>query len=212
MTKILWGTIGERIYEAGVDRGVLYAPGHNGVPWNGLISVTESSTGGMPQPYYVDGFKYLNLQTSEEFEATIRAFSSPEEFSICDGTKVIQNGLSITQQPRKTFNMCYRTMVANDVEGTTHGYKLHLVYNALAAPSQRNNSSLSESATPIPLSWIISTTPPSVSAYKPSAHMVVDSRSTPGALLEELEDILYGTEETSPSIPTISELIAMFTS
>lgn len=211
MSRLIWGAVGERFYEAGADRGVLYLPNAAGVPWNGLKSVQESPTGGEPTPYYIDGLKYQNIAAAEEFEATLEAFSSPPEFGVCDGTAAIQNGLFITQQPRKSFGLSYRSRVGNDIDGLDLGYKIHLVYGALAAPSSRSNSTLSDSTSPLGLSWKITTTPPVLAAYKPSAHMVVDSRFTPALLLSELEDILYGSDVTSARLPYITELLALFT-
>ena len=208
MTRLNWGTTGERYYETGVDKGVLYVESTNGVAWNGLISVSESPSGGEPQPYYLDGFKFLNLASAEEYTATIQAFSSPSEFNICDGTVAISPGLFATHQPRKSFGLCYRTKLGNDVDGIGYGYKLHLVYNALAAPSERNNATLSDSTDPIELSWGITTTPPLLSAYKPTAHMVIDSKKTNSILLATIEDILYSS--TSARLPLPSELVTLF--
>lgn len=209
MTKLNWDVVGERFYETGVDHVVLYVAGI-GVAWNGLTSVSESPNGGEPVPYYLDGFKYLNLSAAEEFNATIQAFSSPPEFSICDGTAPLGNGLFITEQPRKSFDLCYRTKIGNDVDGADHGYKLHLIYNALAAPSTRDNSTVSESIDPKTLSWAITTTPPLISLFKPSAHFVIDSTKTSALLMAEVEDILYGSVDTSPGFPTPDTLVNIF--
>lgn len=210
MTRVTWGDAGTRFYEAGADRGVLFVDENSGVAWNGLTAVRENPSGGEPQPYYIDGFKYINLATAEEFEATIEALSSPLEFGVCDGTHAVHTGLFITQQPRREFNLTYRTQVGNDVDGLDHGYKVHLVYNALAAPSSRNHQTLSDSPEPLPFAWAITTAPPRLSGYKPSAHMVVDSRYTDPAVLLELEDLLYGTDLSESSFPTQAELIALF--
>lgn len=210
MTRLTWGDAGQRFYEAGADRGVLYVGDNAGVAWNGLTAVRENPSGGEPQPYYIDGYKYINLATAEEFEATIDAFSSPAAFGVCDGTSSIANGLFITQQRRQEFNLCYRTGVGNDVDGLDHGYKLHLIYNALAKPASRDNQSLTDTPAPTNLSWSITTAPPRITGYRPTAHMVVDSRSTPSELLEELETILYGQEFVDPEMPTQAALIAMF--
>lgn len=210
MTQLNWGTVGERFYEAGTDRGVLYLPGVNGVSWNGLTAVKEAPSGGDPQPLYIDGFKYSNLSGAEEFEATIEAFSSPREFGVCDGTASLSNGLFITQQPRKQFGLSYRTRLGNDIAGLDHGYKIHLVYNALAAPSARDNATMSDSTTPLGLSWKITTMPPPLAFFKPSAHFVVDSTLTPSDILEELESILYGTDATTPRLITPAEIVKLF--
>ena len=210
MTRLSWGAHGERYFETGTDRGVLYLPGANGVPWNGLTAVSESPEGGEPRPYYADGYKYLNVAAAEEFKATLSAFTSPHEFGQCDGTIGIHNGLFATQQPRKPFNLSYRTMVGNDIQGADHGYKIHLVYNALAAPSTRENKSMGDSVSPTALSWDITTTPPRMDGLKPTAHMVIDSRLTPTDLLTEVEDILYGSETLSSSLLSVDALIALF--
>lgn len=212
MTRLTWGSSGTRVYENGVDRGVLYLPGQAGVSWSGLISVTEEPSGGAPRPYYFDGIKILNISSAEEFEATIEAFSSPNEFAQCDGVLAIQNGLYATQQPRKSFGFSYRSMVGNDTEGTDLGYKIHLVYNALAGPSSRTNSTASSGkSSPLTFSWKVTTLPPILSGYRPTAHFVVDSRYTSAGLLASLEDILYGTESVGASLPSVQDLYAMFT-
>lgn len=211
MARIVWGARGERYFEMGVDRGVLYVGTDPGVSWNGLISVPETPTGGLPRPYYLDGIKYANISSAEEFAAVLNAFSSPIEFGPCDGTLSIQNGLFITQQPRKPFGLSYRTLVGNDVEDDAHGYKIHLVYNALAAPSQRANASSSDTVDVVRLSWAISAKPPALSGYKPTAHLVIDTRTTDPSVLAEVEDILYGTEAEAPRLPSPTELIAIFT-
>jgi hypothetical protein len=210
MTRLTWGTIGERYFETGADRGVLFVPGLPGVAWQGLTAVKESPKGGDAQPYYIDGFKYANVAANEEFEATIEAYSSPPEFSVCDGIAAISNGLFVTQQPRKSFGLCYRTMLGNDVDGSDHAYKLHMIYNALAAPSSKDNNSVSDSVSPVTFSWAITTLPPMLSSRKPTAHLVVDSRFTPSVLLMDLEDMLYGSDSSVPYLPDPTELMAMF--
>jgi len=209
MTKLAWGTPGQRFFETGVDRGVLYLQGQNGVPWNGLKAVNEEASGGEPVPYYLDGYKYLNVASSEEFKATLEAFSSPLEFARCDGTMALQNGLFATQQPRLPFNLSYRTLVGNDIQSTDHGYKIHIVYNALAAPAQRSNQTVSNSVTPLSLSWSITTTPPKMTGLKPTAHFVIDSRLTPLGLMTQIEDILYGSADNEPNLPSATELIGI---
>lgn len=212
MTRLSWSALSERYFEGGVDRGVLYIGVDAGVSWPGLISVSESPRGGEARPYYLDGVKYLNLASKEEFEATINAFSAPKEFAPCDGVSSIQNGLFATQQPRKAFSFSYRTRVGNDTEGKEHGYKIHLVYNALAGPSERNNSTLGDSVEPNTYTWQITTLPPSLTGRKPTAHFVIDSRYTPRVLLSTIEDILYGSDAAEARLPMVSELITMFQS
>lgn len=210
MTRLDWNTPGTRYYETGVDRGVLYVGAEVGVAWTGLISVSETPSGGDPKPFYIDGEKYLNLASAEEFEATISAFSSPLEFGPCDGVKSIQNGLFVTQQPRKQFGLTYRTKVGNDTQGVEHAYKIHLVYNALSGPSNRTSNTQSESADPTTFQWDITTLAPAITNYRPTAHLVVDTRYTDPEVLLELEDFLYGNESGSASLPTPDELIAIF--
>lgn len=212
MTRLSWDAVGERIYELGVDRGVLYLPNQAGVAWPGLISVVEEPSGGEPRPYYYDGVKVLNVSAYEEFDATISAFASPPEFAQCDGVAIVQNGLFASQQPRKSFNFSYRTKVGNDTEGEEHGYKIHLVYNALAGPSTRTNETISADKTsPITFSWKISTIPPILTGIRPTAHFVIDSRYTTAELLASVEDILYGAASVEASLPTAQDLYAMFT-
>lgn len=210
MARIKWGDSGKRFFEAGADRGVLYVEDNDGVPWNGLISVKESPSGGDPQPYYIDGYKYINLAAAEEFEATLEAFSSPHEFGVCDGTFDLGYGLFITQQRRQQFNLAYRTGLGNDVDGLELGYKLHLIYNALAQPSSRNNQTLNDNPEPNTLSWDITTAPPRMMGYAPTAHMVVDSTKTPPEMLSNLENILYGTDINPPKLPSQIEMLAFF--
>jgi hypothetical protein len=207
VSRITWDALGERFYELGVDRGVLYTP--TGVAWTGLISVAENPSGGDAKPFYLDGQKYLNFSAAEEFEATIQAFSSPPEFGPCDGNAVVHNGLIATQQRRQSFGLSYRTMIGNPNDAET-GYKLHLVYNALAAPSQRNNISMGGSGDPNTYSWDVTTRPPTITGYKPTAHLVIDSRTTDPSVLSDVEDLLYGTISTSASLPDPDDLIAMF--
>lgn len=209
MAKIVWGGVGERFYEAGTDRGVLYI-GNTGVPWNGLTGVKEKSSGGDPQPYYLDGFKYNNVAAAEEFEATIEAYSSPREFAVCDGSVSLGNGLYVTQQRRQKFGFSYRTRIGNDVDGLDHGYKIHLVYEALAAPADRDYGTINDSLEPLQFSWDISTLPKVLPGIRPTAHFVVDTREAPADVLAELEDILYGTETTSPRLISPTELAKLF--
>lgn len=210
MARLDWSAVGERFYETGVDRGVLYVGNIPGVAWTGLTSVSESPTGGDAKAYYIDGVKYLNLSSAEEFEATIEAFASPPEFGPCDGTVSVQNGLFVTQQPRKPFGLSYRTRIGNDIDGTDHGYKIHLIYNALAAPSSRPNNTMGDSTDPISFSWSITTLPPSFTGYKPTAHFLIDSRMTPKETLIEIEDILYGSDASAPRLPFAQEVVDIF--
>lgn len=210
MPRLTWNSSGERFYESGVDRGVLYLPSAAGVPWLGLISISENPSGGDPRPYYLDGIKYINISSAEEFEATVVAFSAPPEFNPCDGNVSIQNGLVATQQPRKSFGLTYRTRIGTDTEGPESAYKIHFVYNALTGPSQRSNKTFSRTPDPAEYSWPITTLPPSITGYKPTAHLIVDSRYTDPDVLTAVEDVIYGTDEDAASLPTPDDLIALF--
>ena len=212
MSRLTWDATGERYFENGVDRGVLYVGATPGVAWTGLVSVAEAPSGGEPRAFYQDGLKYLQVSSKEEYVATISAFTAPKEFGVCDGMASIQNGLFVTNQPRKPFGFTYRTRVGNDVDGTEHGYKIHLVYNAMAAPTSRNNATLSADVAPETLAWQISTIPPTLTGKKPTAHFVIDSRYTPRGLLASIEDILYGSASFTPRLPSVSELTDLFQS
>jgi hypothetical protein len=212
MTRLEWDTVGERVFEAGVDHGVLYVDGYDGVAWHGLTSVSESPSGAELAEFYIDGIKYHQYLSAEEFVATIEAFTYPDEFAICDGTRPAGNGLFMTQQPRKPFGLSYRSKIGNDVRGLDHGYKIHLIYNALAAPSSRQRSSLGENVEPMTFSWNISTKPPTFIGYKPTAHMVIDSLETPSDLMQDITSILYGDVGAPPRLPSVPELISIFNS
>jgi hypothetical protein len=211
VARIVWTAQGERFYETGIDRGVLYIPNDPGVAWPGLISVAESPSGGDAQPFYFEGLKYLNIATKEEYEATITSLYAPAEFLECDGVVRLQNGLLVTQQPRRSFGLSYRTKIGNDVAGSDHAYKIHLVYNALAAPSSRPNETLNASGEPSTFSWAITTKPPTITGYRPTAHLVIDTRYTDPEILSDLEDLLYGTDEDFSVLPTPDELIDLLT-
>lgn len=215
MTELVWDKVGERRYETGTDHGVLYLPNSagaydTGFAWNGLVSVTESPSGAEASPQYADNMKYLNLQSAEEFGATIEAFTYPEEFEQCDGTAAPVPGLAIGQQTRKTFGLSYRTLIGNDLEGTDYGYKLHLVYNGLAAPTEKAYNTVNDSPEAITFSWEITTTAVNVPGYKPSATLTLDSTKLDAAKLSELEAILYGTAGLDPRLPLPAEIIALF--
>lgn len=209
MTRIDWNTTGTRFFEAGVDRGVLYVDSESGVPWTGLISVDETPTGGEATAYYLDGVKYLNMASSEEFEATIKAYTYPAEFGLCDGTAQLRPGLFVSQQRRKVFGFTYRTLLGNDLNDEM-GYKIHLVYNALATPTQKTNATRGSSSDASDFSWKITTRPMALSGYKRTAHLVVDSRYTDPISLDEIERALYGTDDDPPRLPDFDEMIALF--
>lgn len=214
MVKLTWDQVGERLFETGVDRGVLYLPTAGvysaGYAWNGLVSVTESPSGAEPSPQYADNIKYLNLISVEEFGATIEAFTYPDEFAQCDGTASPAVGLSVGQQERKTFGLGYRTKIGNDTDGSDFGYKLHLVYGCLAAPSEKAYATVNDSPEALTFSWEISTTPVEITGYKPTALLTIDSTKVNPVNLAALENALYGTAGTSPRLPLPDEVIAMF--
>lgn len=216
MARIVWDNVGERFYETGVDRGVLYVQQEgaypSGVAWNGLTAVTESPSGAEANPQYADNIKYLNLISAEEFGATIEAFTYPDEFAACDGSVEPVEGVILGQQARKAFGLAYRTLVGNDTEGQDHGYKLHLVYNAMAAPSEKAYATVNDSPEAITFSWEVTTTPVPVTDYKPTASITIDSRTVDATKLTALEDILYGSEgQTGPRLPLPNEIITLLT-
>lgn len=214
MSKLIWDNIGERFYETGVEKGVLYPAKDGaypkGVVWNGLTAVTESPSGAEATPFYADNIKYLNLMSNEEFGATIEAYTYPDEFAQCDGSAEIAAGVSIGQQKRSTFGMSYVTKLGNDVEGSDHGYKIHLIYGALASPSEKGYATVNESPEAITFSWEISTTPVAVPGYKPTALVTIDSTKVKKEELSALEVILYGSENTDARLPLPEELISIF--
>lgn len=214
MSRIVWDKIGERLYETGVDRGVLYPQDNEGtyplgVPWNGLSSVSESPSGAEPTPIYADNMKYLNLMSVEEFGATIEAYTYPDEFEACDGSAELAPGVTIGQQERKLFGLSYRTKIGNDVEGDNLGYKLHLVYGALASPSDRTYETINDTPDAITFSWEVMTTPVPVEGYRPTASLEIDSTKVDAAKVKEIEDILYGTEEKEARLPLPDEILTI---
>lgn len=216
MTKLLWDQVGEREYETGVDRGVLFLPNsggayEDGFAWNGLVTVTESPSGADASPQYADNIKYLNLVAAEQFGGTIEAFTYPDEFAECDGTTEPTPGVRFGQQPRKQFGLAYRTVLGNDVEGTDFGYKLHLVYGALAAPSEKAYGTINDSPSAITFSWAITTTPVDAGdGNKPTALITIDSTKVDADALSDLEDILYGTSGQDPRLPLPAEVLSLF--
>lgn len=220
MSKLTWDRVGERLYETGVDRGVLYLPNNvgdydSGFAWNGLTAVTESPSGAEANPQYADNIKYLNLVSAEEFGATVEAFTFPDEFAQCDGTATPQPGVAIGQQSRKLFGLSYRTKVGNDLLGADFGYKLHLIYGALAAPSEKAYATINDSPEAITFSWEVTTTPVDVGTisgvtYKPTASITIDSTKVDNTALAALEDLLYGTTGTDPELPRPADVLAMF--
>lgn len=211
MSKLIWDKTGERLYETGVDRGVLYPLVNGaypkGVAWNGLTAVNENPSGAEPTALYADNIKYLNLMSAEEYGATIEAYTYPEEFAACDGSAEIADGVTIGQQDRSHFGLSYRTLIGNDEDGTAHGYKLHLVYDCLASPSEKAYSSVNDNPDAVSLSWDISTTPVAVEGYKPTATLTIDSTKIDAAKLKKIEDLLYGTADSDAKLPLPDEII-----
>lgn len=215
MAKIEWDKTGERLYETGVKNGVLYVQEGGtypkGVAWNGLTAVTESPSGAEATPLYADDIKYLNLLSTEEFGATIEAYTYPDEFAECDGSASLATGVMIGQQPRKAFGLCYRTTIGNDTEGNDHGYKLHIIYGALAAPSEKAYATINDSPEAITFSWEVTTTPVNVTGAKPTASITIDSTKATPEKLTALEKILYGDAEVEARLPLPDEIKTLFT-
>lgn len=219
MTKILWDQIGDRVFETGVDHGVLYRINNLGVynfgvAWNGLTAITESPSGAESNPQYADNIKYVDILSAEEFGATIEAFTYPVEFEECDGSARV-NGVTVGQQGRKPFGLAYRTLKGNDILNTSYGYKLHLVYGATAAPSEKANSTVNDSPEAITFSWELTTTPVPVGTinsveYKPTAILVIDSTEVDADDLAALETILYGAPGVDPRLPEPAEVLGLF--
>lgn len=222
--RITWDETGERIYETGVDHGVLYQIQQDGtfgagVAWNGLSNVSQSPSGAEASPVWADNIKYLNLQSAEEFGCTIEAYTYPDEFAECDGSKAVMNGVYAGQQTRKKFGFCYRTRIGNDVDGSDHGYKLHLVYNCLAAPSEKAYQTINDSPEAISFSWEISTTPVNVTDengiplanMKPTATLEIDSTKCDATKLGNLEAILYGSTTAAARLPMPYEVVSTLT-
>lgn len=215
MTTLVWDQIGQRRYETGVDRGVLYIPNNlgvytNGVAWNGLTNVNETPSGAEANAQYADNIKYLNLFSAEEFGATLEAYTYPDEFAQYDGLGTPAVGVVIGQQARKSFGLSYRTKIGNDVDGDAHGYKLHLVYGCSASPSEKSYSTINDSPEAITFSWDITTVPVPVTGYRPTSILVVDSTKVTSGDLTDLEALLYGTPGTDPSLPSPDAVISIF--
>lgn len=213
MAKLVWDKVGERFYETGVKMGVLYVQEAGaypkGVAWNGLTAVTESPSGAEPTPLYADDIKYLNLMSNEEFGGTIEAYTYPDEFKVCNGEADLVDGVSIGQQARKVFGMCYRTVLGNDTENNEHGYKLHLVYGAQASVSEKAYTSINDSPDAITFSWEFTTTPVEVEGHKPTAIVTIDSTKVDAVKLAALEAKLYGSESEEATLPLPAEILEM---
>lgn len=214
MAKIEWDKTGERFYETGVKKGVLYPQATGGtypkgVAWNGLTAVTEAPTGAEATPLYADDIKYLNLYSVEEFAATVEAYTYPDEFGECDGSAELVAGVTIGQQKRKSFGMSYVTTIGNDVDGNSHGYKIHIIYGAMAAPSEKGYATINDSPEAITFSWEVTTTPVSVKDFDPTASITIDSTKVAADKLAALEAVLYGTEDQEPRLPLPDEIATL---
>ena len=210
MAKLVWDNTGDRLYETGVKQGVLYIPTEGvyskGVAWNGLTAVTESPSGAEATALYADDIKYLSLTSTEEFGCTIEAYTYPPEFEACDGSSELVKGVTIGQQKRSTFGLCYRTTIGNDVDGNDHGYKLHLIYGCVASPSEKAYATINDSPEAITFSWEVTTTPVNVTGARPTASITIDSTKCDAQKLAALEAKLYGGESTEPQLPLPDEI------
>ncbi len=214
MSKLVWDQTGEKTYETGVKNGVLYPQAEGGtypkgVAWSGLTAVTESPSGAEAKAIYADDIKYLSLLSAEEFGATIEAYMYPDEFAECDGSAELSPGVSVGQQNRKIFGLAYKTTLGNDVARNEYGYKIHLIYGALAAPSAKSYATINDSPEAMTFSWDITTTPVDISGYKPAASITIDSTKIEAAKLKELEDILFGSETKEARLPLPDEIITL---
>lgn len=217
MSKLVWDKTGERLYETGVKQGVLYPQAAGGtypkgVAWNGLTNITESPSGAEATALYADDIKYLNLVSAEELGGTIEAYTYPDEFAECDGSAALTEGVFIGQQDRKTFGLCYRTTLGNDVDSNGHGYKLHLIYGALAAPSEKAYATINDSPEAITFSWEFKTTPVNVDGHKPTASLTIDSTKVSETKMAALEKVLYGDGDTEARLPLPDEVVQILTS
>lgn len=215
MTALVWDQVGERVYETGVDHGVLYMPDEtgayiDGVAWNGLTGITESPSGAEPNAQYADNIKYLNLYSAEEFGATLEAFTYPDEFAVYDGLESPTPGVTVGQQSRKTFGLSYRTKIGSDLDGDDHGYKLHLVYGCTASPSEKAYNTINDSPEAIAFSWTIATVPVAVEDLRPTSIVTVDSTVVDADALAALETILYGSVGVDPRLPLPDEVVTIF--
>ena len=214
MPRLTWDKTGDRLYETGVSQCALYLQSaggvyNKGVAWNGITAVTESPSGAEASALYADDIKYLSLMSAEEFGATIEAYMYPDEFMECDGSAEIAKGVNIGQQSRKTFGLCYKTVVGNDTDSNEHGYKLHIIYGAMASPSEKNYQTINDSPEAISFSWEITTTPVNVDGHKPTATITIDSTKCDSDKLTALEKVLFGDEDSTARLPLPNEIATM---
>ena len=216
MTKLVWDETGKRLYETGVKNGVLYPQDTTGaypkgVAWNGLTAVTQSPSGAEATPLYADDMKYLNLYSAEEFGATVEAYTYPDEFAECDGSAELAQGVMIGQQPRKAFGLAYKTVIGNDIKNNKYGYKLHLIYGAMASPSEKAYATINDSPEAITFSWEITTTPVSVTGFEPTAYIEIDSTKAEPTKLAKLEEKLFGSATEEATLPLPNEVATLMT-
>ena len=214
MARLIWDEVGQRFFETGVKNGVLYVQDNdgsykNGVVWNGLTAVTESPSGAEETPLYADDVKYLTLRSAEEFGATVEAYTYPEEFEQCDGSATIANGVTIGQQARRAFGLCYRTSVGNDIQGQNFSYKLHLIYGCTVAPSEKSYSTINDNPEAITFSWELSTVPVPVDGFSPTASLVIDASKVDEGKMALLEDALFGDESNEAKLLLPNEIMEM---
>lgn len=216
MSKLVWDETGKRFYETGVRKAVLYPQGSNGeypngYAWSGVTNITEKPTGAEATALYADDIKYLNLISNEDLEASIEAYMYPDEFTECDGSAELVPGVTVIQQKRKSFGLAYQTALGNDTEGYDHGYKIHLIYGCVAAPSEKAHATVNDSPEAMTMSWEIKTTPVSVDGLNPTAGLTIDSTKVNPEKLKKLEDILYGTQDVEPRLPLPNEVKTILT-
>ena len=214
MARLIWDEVGQRFFETGVKNGVLYVQDNdgsykNGVVWNGLTAVTESPSGAEETPLYADDVKYLTLRSAEEFGATVEAYTYPEEFEQCDGSASIATGVTIGQQARRAFGLCYRTSVGNDIQGQNFSYKLHLIYGCTVAPSEKSYSTINDNPEAITFSWELSTVPVPVDGFSPTASLVIDASKVDEGKMQQLEDALFGDESNEAKLLLPNEIMEM---
>lgn len=213
MSKLVWDVVGERNYETGVSKGVLYpmvsGAYPKGVAWSGLTTVTETASGAEATPLYADNIKYLNLMSVEELGGTIEAYTAPDEFGACDGTAELTTGVSIGQQPRQTFGLAYQTILGNDTKNNKYGYKIHLLYGVLASPTERSYATVNDSPEAMTMSWEFSTTPVSVTGFEPTSLVVIDSTKVDAEKLKAFEAIIYGSEDQEARLPLPNEVATL---
>lgn len=212
MTALVWDERGDRIFESGVDRGVLYLSDGQGIPWNGLISVNEGSPSNNASPVYYDGVKFADVLALGDFSASLKAYTYPDEFLEFEGTLEVGNGLFVTNQPVSRFGLSYRTKIGNDVDGQDHAYKIHVLYNLIAVPSEKSYETHSADSSAIEFEWTITAIPGEIERFRPTAHLIFDTRNMGALLLKDVEDVLYGNELNNATLPPISTLTSFINS